>query len=154
MAAVRQDGVILEFALLFQTDREVVMAAVQQNGLALEFAPGFQTDREVVMTAVQQNGTALAYAPTLSGDPDIACAAIQNTPEALPFVDASLDKNNQFIECMMKYNDVTVPPERDELKMSVRSRQRLKTVAKNLPDTFKYDVRSFLGGKRTRRRKI
>ena len=120
--------------------------------MALEFAPMFQTDKEVVMAAVRQNGRALAYAPTLSGDPDIACAAIQNNPTALPFVDASLDNNAQFIECMMKYN--VDPGDRAELKRHIIDRQSLKTVAKqNLPDPFKYTVKGFLGG-RTRRKHI
>ena len=141
------------------------MEAVQRNGMVLKLATNFQDEREVVMAAVQQNGRALGYAGALRADPDVACAAIQNTRAALPFVDPSLDKNVQFIECMMEYN---LPAERDalkiysrnhpELKRRIRDRQSLKTVAKTLPDPFKYNVPGFLGGrtrkhrKRTRRR--
>jgi hypothetical protein len=183
MAAVTQDGRALEFAPAFQNDREVVMAAVKeigtallyasddlkndkdvvmaavtQTGLALQFAPAFQNDKDVVMAAVKQFGLALEFA-TLRADPDVACAAVKNNPNALEFVDPSLDENDDFIECMMKYN--VNPRGRVDLKGHIVDRQSLKNTANTLSDPMKYVVNNFLGGKRkgsrrkrTRRRTI
>ena len=44
-------------------DREVVLAAVQQDGAVLQFASErLRDDRDVVLAAVQQNGNALLFA--------------------------------------------------------------------------------------------
>ena len=39
-------------------NKDQVMAAVKQDGIALQFAHDFQHDREVVMEAVKQDGEA------------------------------------------------------------------------------------------------
>ena len=170
MAAVKQDGTALRYAPAFQDDKEfvmvavkkngwvleyadfqdkdVVMAAVKENGLALEYAE-FQ-DREVVMAAVHQNGMALKFAGILRADPKIACSAVRNSPHALRFVDHSLDKNNEFIKCMMKYN--VDPGGRAVLKGHIMDRQSLKNTAKSLIDPMKV-VNDFLGGTRKRRKR-
>lgn len=51
---------------------------------------------------------------------------------------------------MMKYN--INPGRRSELKRHILDRQSLKTVAKTLPDPFKYTVKGFLGGTRRKRK--
>ena len=133
-----------------KNDPEVVMAAVHQTGLALMFASAFQNDKAVVMAAVTQDGRALEFA-TLRADPDIACAAVKNNPTALEFVDPSLDENDDFIECMMKYN--VNPRGRAVLKGHIMDRQSLKNTEKSPSDPMKYVVNNFLGGTRKRRKR-
>jgi len=104
------------------------------------------------MVAVQQDGRALQYAPDFRRDPDIACAAVRNNPQALDFIDKSLDSNDDFIECMIKYKIRRIG-RRPVLQDHIRERLKLTVVEKSPHDTMRYEVRNNLGGKRRRTRK-
>lgn len=93
------------------------------------------------MAAVKKDGTAIQYS-TLCADPEITCAAIQNTPHALSFVDSSLDNNNQFIECIIKHKVKSI--KRPELQRHIKDRLSLKMVEKELSDSIKHAVNSYL----------
>ncbi len=69
MEAVLQEGYALEYAKLFQNDKEIVLVAVNQEGGSLEFASeDLKNDKEVVMAAVEQDGLSLEYAGDLMKD--------------------------------------------------------------------------------------
>jgi hypothetical protein len=152
MAAVQQDGFALAFAQEFQNNIEVVMAAVQQNGVALAFAPAFQNDRKVVMEAVQQNGMALQFSPTFRSDPEIACAAVRSNPLALNIIDPSLDENNDFIECMVKYKLRAIG--RPVLDEHIMKRANFNIVAKrSMKEPMNDLIKPFLGGTRRKQKR-
>lgn len=63
LATVQQDGLKLrDVDPKYKQDKDIVMAAVKQNGLALQYAKKFNDDADVVRAAVDQNDKALEYA--------------------------------------------------------------------------------------------
>ena len=63
LAAVRQNcSALQDWELKWWTDRQCVLAAVKQDGLLLQYAYEFNADPEVVLEAVMQNCFALFYA--------------------------------------------------------------------------------------------
>ena len=98
LAAVRSNGLALQYANKFQTDREVVLAAVQQNGYALEYAQRFQRDREIVLAAVNSSGCSLQYASyDLINDKEIVSAAVKENSNVLKYV--SIKNKHILIDC-------------------------------------------------------
>jgi len=76
---VRDNGYCLDAvhpALL--ANRDVVLAAVMANGMALQFAVEWQTDKDVVCAAVSRDCFALRYvADTLKADREVILAALE-----------------------------------------------------------------------------
>ena len=64
MAAVKLDGIALQYEGELKRDREVVMEAVKKNWMALQFASEeLKRDRLFIMEAVKKNWPALRLFP-------------------------------------------------------------------------------------------
>jgi hypothetical protein len=96
LAAVRQDGMALEF--LSTMDPEIALAAVRQNGLALEHVSfDLKRDYEIVKAAVTQNGLALRLVHSaLKDDPDIALAAVHQNGLAIELTPIGMKHDRQI----------------------------------------------------------
>ncbi len=107
LAAVKKDGLLLEFASAeLQADRDVVLAAVAQNGWALMYASANLRDsREVVLAAVAQNGFALQFASfELRADREVVLAAVAEHGWALEYASAKLKADREFILAAVAQN--------------------------------------------------
>jgi Domain of unknown function (DUF4116) len=76
VAAIIQNGEMLQFAPEEMKTRELVLAAVTSNGLALEYVT--HLDQEIVLTAVKQNGDSIKYAGRLREDPMVLFHAFKH----------------------------------------------------------------------------
>lgn len=84
-----------------KSDIRVVLAAVKQNGLALQYANKYKNYKRVVMEAVKQNGLAIEFASEdLQGDDDIVKEALKN--EDVLYIDGLLE-NREFVLAAVKY---------------------------------------------------
>ena len=174
MKSLEFDGAVLEDASdALKNDKEVVMFAVQVEYYgadpALYFASeALQNDKDVVMASINNYGPSYECASeALRADPEVACMAIKKIREEMDktpqhaegflelFIEhapTSLDKNDQFIQCMV---DHKIPPlEREPLKSHMMDRLRFQKQATR-PGPFNKTrtnklINSFLGGK-TRR---
>lgn len=174
MKSLEVDGAVLEDASeSLQNDKEVVMFAVQVpyhgEDYALYYASNaLQNDKDVVMASINNNGPSYELASeALRADPEVACMAIKKIREEMDktpqhaemdlesFIESaplSLDKNDQFIQCMV---DHKMPPiQREPLKSHMMDRLRFQKQATR-PGPFNKTrtnklINSFLGGK-TRR---
>ena len=105
-AAVKTNGMSLQFMGEYRNNRDVILAAVRQDGLAVEYAPVFEEEndaefaKEVAMEAVKQNGMAwqeLNYKlPVLKADDD---AELEPWVRALAF--AAVKQNPASFEHML-----------------------------------------------------
>ena len=100
LAAVRKDGILLEFApdFLRSRDKDVVLAALGNTGLALQFV-GYplRADRDIVLAAVTNSGTeqsrrrVFLYADaSLRDDPEIIIRAIKIDPSVFQWAPSQL----------------------------------------------------------------
>ena len=71
--------------------RDFVMAAVKVDGLVLEYTGEFKKDKFIVLRAGQQNPRAFEYlSAELSKDRDIAIARVENNPRSIGKLDEEL----------------------------------------------------------------
>ena len=85
-AAIRQNGLALEFAPKFHTDHEMALVAVRQTGLALQHVGRSIQNAHIVLEAVKQNGLALKFAPiSMLSDHNLVTAAVANNGDAIRF---------------------------------------------------------------------
>lgn len=110
LALVQQDGLLLQFAMLFWNDKDVVEAAVKQNGIALRYATGlFKRDKAIVMMAVQNRGLALASAlGKLRYDRDIVVAAVRQCGCALRFTSNELRNDKEIVLEALKQDGTSI----------------------------------------------
>ena len=106
-AAVKTNGMSLQYVGEYRNHRDVILAAVRQDGLAVQYAPVFgqandtEFAKEVAMEAVKQNGTVwfeLSYKlPQLEPDDetqlepwvrDLAFAAVKQNPNSFEYMSA------------------------------------------------------------------
>ena len=98
LAAVRQNGMALEFCTVNGMVPEIALAAVSQNGLALEHVSfDLKRDYQIVKAAVTQNGLALSliHSP-LFEDPDIALAAVRQNGLAIELTPIGMKHDRQI----------------------------------------------------------
>ena len=119
LAAVKQDGSVLEFADdIFKKDKEIVLAAVKQDGGALQYADDiFKKDKEIVLEAVKASGYTLQYADdSLKKDKEIVLAAVKQYANALEHADDSLKKDKEIVLIAVKQYGTTLEYADDILK--------------------------------------
>jgi len=168
-------GEALRFVSPLNEDKEVVLAAVMKKGRALRFAsPELKADREVVLAAVLQDGTAIVYAGIL--DPQItcvACADVRYSRFVFGWLPDSIQKNNEFIDCIIREGivvpniladkDIPFGPDNDKflkLKQRIRDRKSFlaaaKTFAPNgkeMPPDIVSEIKRAIGGTKRKRLK-
>jgi len=79
LAAVRQNGLALQYIDDEKITREIYLAAVRQNGLALKYVPEKMRTEQVYLAAVTQNGQALQYIPEEMRTLALCIIAIKNS---------------------------------------------------------------------------
>lgn len=143
-AAVRQDGLALEFASeALRGNYEIVLAAVAQHPWALKYASDtLRNNSEIVLTAVEQHGLALQYASDeLRNNHDIvlyaviqdgwslkyasealrdnfiiARAAVMQDSWSLKFAGNSIKNNHEIVIAAVRHNGLSLEFASDELK--------------------------------------
>ena len=156
LAAVKQDGLALEFAWdELKGDKEVVLAAVAQAGDALEHASDeLKDDKEVVLAAVKQDGLALWDASAqLKSDKDVILAAVSQNWRALEIVVPNpthdLIKDEEIARLAMSKNngaDIYIDPATldsiiDQAKVAMAFKRGFPGETGNKEDTLKYALR-------------
>eukprot|EP00759_Apiculatamorpha_spiralis_P029870 PhF_6_TR31821/c0_g1_i1/m.47017 len=77
---------------------QIILAAVRENGLALQFCPSAFLNREIVRAACESNGMALQFAgPTLCGEKDIVVVAIQKCALAVMYASPLLCEHPEIV---------------------------------------------------------
>ena len=89
LAAVRKNGLALQYAVPMYVNDEIVLEAVRNNGLALEWASPQHVNDEIVLEAVRNNGLALEWAsPQHRMDKGIVFEAVRQNAAALQWASA------------------------------------------------------------------
>ena len=90
IAAVQQDGWVLESVPKELCTEAVCMAAVQQDGRVLRWVPEGLRTKALCMAAVQQDGRALEWVPKELCTEAVCMAAVQQNNKALQWVPQEL----------------------------------------------------------------
>lgn len=100
LAAVKEDGLVLEFTKNFQGDREIVMEAVKRNGDALEFATDeLRNDKEFVNDAHKQNHRSFRKSsPKLRADEKYMLEKVREFPSLIEFASPELQDKEEFVK--------------------------------------------------------
>lgn len=125
LAAVQQQGMLLELAQKLQADREVVLAAVRSDGKAVQLADQqlrmdpvvlssaarrwfafdwsvlgpLRCDKSVMLAAVELDWRALEFASDdLKEDLEVLCAAVRKSPLALRWASDARDVKDVMLQ--------------------------------------------------------
>jgi len=92
LAAMREDGLLLQWANILQNNRRVVLAAMDQNAQAFIYASDpLKNDEQIVLAAVMKNGLLLQWAtPFMQNNRNVVVAAIAQNPGALRFASPAM----------------------------------------------------------------
>ena len=94
---VKKNGLALQ-TVEHKEDRDVVLAAVKQNGMALDFAGIWKDDEEIVSSAVQKNGMALQFASErLKNTKEVTTLAVNSNPYAFEFASDELKDDEPYV---------------------------------------------------------
>ena len=77
LAAVKQDGYVIEYLTDAQRTPDVCLAAVHENGYVIEYLTEAQRTPEVCLAAVQRYGVAIYYLSESQRTPEVCLAAFQ-----------------------------------------------------------------------------
>ena len=96
LAAVQNDGEVLQFVPKALKTPGLCLAAVQNHGYALQDVPKALKTPELCLAAVQNKGWALQYVPEDLKTPELCLAAVQKNGRAIRFVPGAQLRKKRF----------------------------------------------------------